>query len=362
MYGLRYNCDIKRVHITLSMLSLSRIRGMPMRIHLPGFTSKNIFTLLGLVALFLVIILNKNVLKDCLHLLGQFRWYVVILVVIIQFLSYLMNAFFYRAILNVFSLKQISLRKLFEGALATNYVNFMVPSIGAAGAGYLSQVLSPEVNRGEAVLSQIMRLALNALSLLIMMPIGLLLIITSRQPRGSIVSESLISTAIILGVAVALFWLIDHESILRTLARKLIRNITRLYPRFHGERAIMRFLHNFYEGYRSMLQKKKQMRAPFAWSLLYVTIELLTVFVIFLGFGEIVNPGIIIIAYLIANIVSIFGGVLFSIGAFELGMAGTFITLGIAPSLALSVTVVYRSLNLLISLPPGFYYYRKYLP
>jgi hypothetical protein len=31
-------------------------------------------------------------------------------------------------------------------------------------------------------------------------------------------------------------------------------------------------------------------------------------------------------------------------------------------ALAFSVTVVYRVLNLVISLPPGFFYYRKYLP
>lgn len=104
------------------------------------------------------------------------------------------------------------------------------------------------------------------------------------------------------------------------------------------------------------------MLVPFIWSVLYVAVELLTVYLVFLAFGKVINPGIVMTAYLIANIVSIFGGLLFSVGAFEVGMAGTFITLGIPSSLALSITVLYRAINLIISLPPGFYYYRKYLP
>jgi uncharacterized membrane protein YbhN (UPF0104 family) len=82
----------------------------------------------------------------------------------------------------------------------------------------------------------------------------------------------------------------------------------------------------------------------------------------FLAFGKVMNPGIVIMAYLFANIASIFGGVFFSTGIFELGMIGTLVALGVPFVLAFSVTTVYRVLNVLISFPPGLYFYRKYLP
>jgi uncharacterized membrane protein YbhN (UPF0104 family) len=82
----------------------------------------------------------------------------------------------------------------------------------------------------------------------------------------------------------------------------------------------------------------------------------------FLAFGRLENLGIVIMAYLFANIASIFGGVFFSTGTFEVGMAGTLVALGTPLVIAVSVTVVYRVLNLIVGLPPGYIYYRKYLP
>ena len=110
-----------------------------------------------------------------------------------------------------------------------------------------------------------------------------------------------------------------------------------------------------------MVAHKAKMLAPFVWSMLYIIVELTTPYMVFLAFGKAVNPGIVVMAYLIANIVSIFGGVFFSTGIFELGMAGTMVSLGVDFTLAVSVTTVYRVANLLIGLPPGFFYYRKYL-
>jgi uncharacterized membrane protein YbhN (UPF0104 family) len=111
-----------------------------------------------------------------------------------------------------------------------------------------------------------------------------------------------------------------------------------------------------------MARQKRRLLMPFAWSIIYIVIELGTFYMAFLAFGKIENPGIVVMAYLFANIASIFGGVFFSTGIFELGMAGTLVALGTPLALAVSVTTVYRVINLLIGLPPGYYFYRQYLP
>ena len=103
-----------------------------------------------------------------------------------------MNTLYYRSILRIFAYK-VGLTHLFEGALATNFVNYVAPTVGLAGAGYLSQVLSPEVPRGESVLTQLMRYALSALAVLIMMPVGFILIFLSTDSGRSIVKVTLAS-------------------------------------------------------------------------------------------------------------------------------------------------------------------------
>ena len=111
-----------------------------------------------------------------------------------------------------------------------------------------------------------------------------------------------------------------------------------------------------------MTKHKRKVLPSYGWSIVYIIVEVATFYLTFLAFGRTDNPGIVIMAYLFANIASIFGGVIFSVGVFEIGMTGTLVALGLPFVLALSATTVYRILNLIIGLPPGFYFYRKYLP
>src|SRR5579884_2863410 len=109
---------------------------------------RHILAVIGILGLAFVLLLNKGQLTQFIHVIHNLRWYVLVLVVAVQFTSYYMNALYYQSILRVFGYR-IKAMRLFEGALATNYVNYILPSAGVAGAGFLSQVLSPEVPRGE---------------------------------------------------------------------------------------------------------------------------------------------------------------------------------------------------------------------
>ncbi len=318
------------------------------------------FTILGLVGLGIVVYLNRNDLRSFWSLLRELRWYIMAAVVVVQVGSYWLNALYYRSILRIFS-DEVGTLRLFEGALATNFVNYVLPSAGLAGAGYLSQVLSPEVPRGVSVLVQLMRYALSALSVLLMMPVGLGLLYAFGIEQGrSVVGITEASAIAITAGAFALVALVQHEGMLRRVLTWLLRRLRRLITPARSE-AIWRFVDQFYQAYHSMVSHKAKMLAPFGWSMLYIMVELTTPYMVFLAFGKVVNPGIVVMAYLFANIASIFGGVFFSTGIFELGMAGILVALGVEFTLAVAVTTVYRVANLLIGLPPGFFYYRKYL-
>ncbi len=322
---------------------------------------RSIFSLLGLIGLFFVILLNRHQFSSFWHLLDSLRWYIIFLIVIVQVGSYWVNALYYRSILRIFS-HNISLPRLFQGALATNFVNYILPSLGLAGAGYLSQVLSPEVPRGKSVLSQFMRYALSALAVLVMIPVGFILVDLSINSGHTIVRVTLFSAIGITVFAICILALVYYESILRRIVKFVIKSVKRIYPKFHSEEVTEDFVNEFYKGYHAMVSNKRRMLMPFAWSIIYIIIEIMTFYMAFLAFGKVENLGVVIMAYLFANIASIFGGVFFSTGIFELGMAGTLVALGTPLALAFSTTIVYRVLNLIIGLPPGFYFYRKYLP
>lgn len=325
------------------------------------FSFRHIFALLGIIGLLIVIIFNRHDLSSFWHLLGSLRWYIVVIVIIIQLGSYWVNALYYRSILRIFHY-DVGIQRLFEGALATNFVNYVVPTVGLAGAGYLSQVLSPEVPRGESVITQLMRYALSALAVLVMMPIGFIIIILSGDSGHAVVKITLFSSIGIVVLAVIIVWLVQQERALRRIVAWLIKILKKIRPSFDKNQQVIHLIDEFYIGWRTMIGHKRAMLVPFGWSIIYIIIEVLTFYIAFLAFGKFENLGIVIMAYLFANIASIFGGVFFSTGTFELGMAGTLVALGTPLVLAVSVTIVYRILNLLVGLPLGFYYYRKYLP
>lgn len=325
------------------------------------FKWRHVLAVVGVLALALVVYANRHQFSSFWHLLKTLRWYVVALIVVVQVGSYWVNGLYYRSILRIFTY-DVGIKRLFEGALATNFVNYVVPTAGLAGAGFLSQVLSPEVPRGESVLTQLMRYALSALAVLVMMPVGFLIIFLSHDAGHTVVKVTLGSSALIIVFAICVVTLVSRESALRRFADWVLRGITRVFKRFSKQDKVRHFIDEFYVGWHAMTANKRRMLVPFAWSIVYILIEIGTFFMAFLAFGRVENLGIVIMAYLFANIASTFGGVFFSTGTFELGMAGTLVALGTPFAVAFAVTVVYRVLNLIISLPPGFLFYRKYLP
>jgi len=323
--------------------------------------ARTVFTWAGLLGLSIVVILNRHNLVAFWHALHNLRWYILVVVVVIQIGSYWVNRLYYRSILRIFTY-DVGVTRLFEGALATNFVNYVVPTAGLAGAGFLSQVLAPDVPRGKSVLTQLMRYALSAVLELVMMPVGFALVVMAGLSHHGIVRVTLTSAGAIAAIAFVLVGLVQQEHLLRRVVQWLPRALRRVVKRFRGDEALNNFVDQFYVGYHAMSRQKARMLVPFAWSMVYILIEVFTFYLAFVAFSIHEPLGAVIMAYLFANIASTFGGVFFSTGTFELGMVGTLVALGSPFAIAFSVTLVYRVLNLLIGLPPGYVFYRKYLP
>lgn len=322
--------------------------------------TRNILFILGLAGLIVVIILNLHELNQFIHLLSSIRVFVLLIVVVVQLFSYYLNALYYRSILRIFNYRNVGLYRLFEGAMAANFVNYIVPSAGMAGAGFFSQVLYPEVPRGKGVLVQIMRYALSALGVLLMIPVGIGLLVITRPLSAKVDRIAISASLIILILAIVIVGLVNQETWLRQFVKWLESKLKKVFSRLKPG-TVEKFVDDFYVGYHAMVSQKKTMLIPFGWSVIYILEEIFTVYLAFLAFGKLVNPGVVIMGYVLANIASTIGGTFFSVGVFELGMLGTFVALGEPFVLAFSVTLLYRVMNLIIGLPPGFLFYRRFL-
>ena len=118
---------------------------------------------------------------------------------------------------------------------------------------------------------------------------------------------------------------------------------------------------DLHDNYMLVRKDWRGLKMPFVWALLANFWEVMAVYVVYIAFGHLVNFGAVILAYAVANfagLVSILPG---GIGIYEGLMTLVLAASGIPSRLSLPVTVMYRVLNMLVQLPPGYYLYHKAL-
>jgi glycosyltransferase 2 family protein len=321
----------------------------------------------GLLGLAVVAIVNLGEISQLGKLLKQAHWYLLPLVIMIQAISYLANALYYRSFLKILGY-DISRRRLFEAALAVNFVNQAFPSGGISGASFLSRELSGEVPAGKATLTQVWRYVLTGVGFLAVLLIGfLLLFLTSSDTRISLK----LALLLILGVVVAGFVpviLVGDRAKMEKVGRVAVgivngigKRLTRKKRRIISTQQLTNFLDEFYHGYKLFMRHKGRWWWPFIWTVLGSFAEVATVYAVFLAFGTAVNPGLVIAGYGLANLAGLAAFATGGIGVFEAAMIGAFVTMGLPFSLSFSVTITYRILNFILFLPPGFYFYKQKL-
>ena len=87
----------------------------------------------------------------------------------------------------------------------------------------------------------------------------------------------------------------------------------------------------------------------------------MTIYVVYIAFGSLINPGALILAYAVANFAGLVAILPGGVGIYEGLMTATMASAGVDKVLALSATVVYRVLNMLYGLPIGYYLYQRAL-
>lgn len=326
---------------------------------------RTIFQWAGFIALAALVIFSRDRISQVISLLGHVRWYILVFQIIIQFGSYWFNAKYYQSVFDIFGYK-IETKLLYTRALVVNFVNQAFPSGGISGTSYLSGSLKDEVPPGKTTLAQVMSYAFTGVSFLVVLAFGFLLLFLSGNLVQNSVRVIMLIILVIIVTSLIIIAIISERPRLERLAQRLVtwanwfnRRVLRQKRPVTTAEKLSHFFDEFYHGYETLTEHKGHWRMPFLYSLGGNLSEIATIYVVFLAFGHLVNPGAVIAAYTISNIASLVSPITGGAGAYEATMIATLVALGVPFSVSFPVVLVYRVLNFAVFLPVGYYYYRQ---
>lgn len=327
---------------------------------------RRFFMILGLVAFTVIVYANYHRVGEFSGYLHQARWYILIFIVFAQLSGYYCMARFYQLFLSIFGPRQ-PLKKFYAMSLAMNFVNQAFPSGGVSSLSYLAAQV-PDVPSGKITLTHFMRYLFTYISFTVILLAGFIILILTGNVAAITSRFTLLVVSGIVALSVAGLAVLSNEDWLkgvlnwgRVTVNQFAQRVLRRKKEVVSEAQLSGFVGEFHEGYTVIRTSPEYWRKPLAYLFINNMMELATIYVVFLSFGQVVNPGIVIAGYALANVVSVLGVFTGGVGVFEATMIATFAALGVPLALSTAVVIVYRVLNLAIFLPIGFIFYNKSL-
>jgi uncharacterized protein (TIRG00374 family) len=325
----------------------------------------NLVTILALVVLAFAI---RHQLADTFRNLGRVNTWVLLLLLPVEALNYHAQAKLYQRLFATVDGK-IPYSSLLKISLELNFVNHVFPSGGVSGISYFGFRLREEgIKATRATLVQTMKLILLFVSFELLLLFGVVaLAAMGRVSDLVILIASVMATSILFGTAIFAYVIGSQARIhafLTGSAAFLNWTLHIIRPRRGGSINIdkaRQIFEDFHQDYVLMKSHWRELQAPFWWAFVANLTEVLAIYVVYIAFGSWVNIGAVIIAYSVANFAGLVSVLPGGAGIYEALMTAVLITAGVPAALSLPVTVMYRVLNTLIQVPPGYILYHQTL-
>lgn len=327
---------------------------------------RHIVTWVTIGAMVLLAFLLREQIMETIKNLGRVNVWALLLLIPLHVASYYNQGNLYRSFFAILGHK-FRTRSMYRLALEINFVQNVFPSGGASGFSYVPlRLKKARVTTGQATLVQAMRFMAIFTSFLIVLPLGVfMLALHGRVSNLTILAASTLITLLLVGTALFVFIIGNQRRIqwfFTNLTKVLNRIIHVLRPR-HPETisidGVRRVFDDFHENYMLLTKRPQLLKKPLLYALAFSAIEVASIYSVYLAFGQIINPGAVILAYAVANFAGTVSALPGGIGAYEGLMTIVLVASGVPASVSLPVTVMYRVLNMAIALPQGgFLYYR----
>lgn len=327
-----------------------------------------VLTLITLIALVGLAYAVRTQLFDTLRNLGKVNTWAILLILPLEGLNYHAQAKLYQGFFAILGNK-LRYGFMYRIALEMNFVNNIFPSGGVSGFSYLSvRMRSKDVPAAQSTIVQMMKFILVFVAFQVFLFVGLIMLAIGGRASNLLIliAGSLATLLVVATFGIA--FVIGSKSRINgffTYITKLINSLIHIVRRGHPEtiniqraREVFTELH---ENYMHIRRNLGALRKPFMYSLLANLTEIAAIYVVYIAFGQFVNPGAVIIAYAVANfagLVSILPG---GVGIYEALMTGVMAAGGVPAAVSIPVTIMYRVLSMVIQLPPGYFFYQRAL-
>ena len=327
---------------------------------------KIIINVLTIIALGILIYISwPQITAGLKEVAGAAKITIIALIIPLQAVNYYTVAKFYQDYLKN-SGHQLPTKLMYKIALELNFVNHVFPSGGVAGFSYLGLRLRKyNIPVARTTLAQTMRFGLTFLSFLIILFIGMFLLsFGSGQSGGGIAMFIGLSIAFLtLFMVVVVSFIISSETRIKKFIAFLPKMANRISSKlvkktYINIERIERLCANLHQDFIIMRRDWRKQKRPFLWALAINVTEIGTIYLAYVALGQLVNPGAVILAYAIASFAGLISVLPGGIGVYEALMTGVLTTAGVAKALAISATLIYRIICMVVFLPIGFLLYQ----
>jgi uncharacterized protein (TIRG00374 family) len=313
----------------------------------------------------LVIAIRHQIL-DTIENLGKVNAWALLLMIPLEAWNYDAYARMYKSFFNTLGNKT-TYREMYKISLELNLINHLFPSGGVSGFSYFSLRLKKfDISTGKATLVQTMRFIFLFLSFEILLVLGLLFLAIGGRADGLVILVGgSVATLLIVGTAGMAFIVGSQQRInsfftfITVALNRLIHLVRPNHPETINVAKVQHTFTELHDNYMILKSDYGLLKRPFVYAFFANLTELATIYVVYIAFGHWVNPGAVILAYAVANIAGLISVLPGGIGIYEALMTGVLATAGVSPAISLPVTVMYRVINIVIQVVPGYYFYHK---
>jgi len=323
----------------------------------------NIVTVIALIITLYAV--RKDLMATYQNLFHVYAW-VLLLIVPLEVINYHAQAKLYQHLFRVVGNK-LSYKYLYLAALELNFVNHVFPSGGAAGISYFGlRLKNDDISGGKATLIQIMKLGLTFFSFEVLILLSVVfLAIGGHVNSFTMLAAGALST-LLLGGSILFVYIIGSKARINSFFGFVTVKLNQIARIFRASNRDLinianarRVFDDFHNTFQEIRDRIKQLRAPFIYALLANITEIAVVYIVFIAFGKLVNVGAVILAYGVANFAGLISILPGGVGIYEALMTAVFLATGIPPQISLPVIIMYRVLNTILQIPPGYYLYQR---
>lgn len=328
---------------------------------------KLIVTLITFAALAILIYAVRHQIVTTIENLKHVNSWPILLMIPLQAINYDAYTRLYRDILVILD-EKINYWSMYGVQLELNFVNHILPSGGVSGFSYFSvRMREYGIPAGKSTLVQFMRFILVFISFQFLLVLGVFMLAFSHQVNNFVllITGSLITLLLVSTVGIA--YVLGSKSRIRNFSTFITKQINRLInlvrrhnPETISIERVQRVFNDLHENYLILRRERSKLKQPLLASLTANLTEVLTLYVVYVAFGQWVNPGAVILAYAIANFAGLISFLPAGVGIYEALMTAVLTACGIPPGISIPVTIMYRVISMAIQLIPGYIlYYRN---